>query len=73
MDSEVKWFMQLFLILLIIHKYDKYFFLSYMFNRKKLDPLEAYVPAVILTQLQIKDLGNSLFLLKYFLPMNLEK
>lgn len=27
-------------------------------NRKKLDPLDAYVPAVILTQLQIKDLGN---------------
>lgn len=31
-----------------------------IFNRKKLDPLEAYVPAVILTELQIKDLGNSL-------------
>ncbi|KAA8538716.1 hypothetical protein F0562_028303 [Nyssa sinensis] len=29
-------------------------------KRKKLDPLEAYVPAVILTQLQIKDLGKTL-------------
>lgn len=29
-------------------------------NRKKLDPLDAYVPAVILTQLQIKDLGNKI-------------
>ena len=27
--------------------------------RKKLDPLEAYVPAVILTQLQMEDLGNN--------------
>lgn len=29
-------------------------------KRKKLDPLEAYVPAVILSQLQIKDLEKSL-------------
>ncbi|KAE8099929.1 hypothetical protein FH972_017873 [Carpinus fangiana] len=29
-------------------------------KKKKLDPLEAYVPAVILTQLQIKDLEESL-------------
>ncbi|KAL3497421.1 hypothetical protein ACH5RR_040153 [Cinchona calisaya] len=29
-------------------------------KKKKLDPLEAYVPAVILTELQIKDLGKSL-------------
>ncbi|KAK9273694.1 hypothetical protein L1049_018504 [Liquidambar formosana] len=29
-------------------------------KRKKLDPLEAYVPAVILTQLQIKDLEKTL-------------
>lgn len=29
-------------------------------KRKKLDPLEAYVPAVILTQLQIEDLGKTL-------------
>lgn len=29
-------------------------------KRKKLDPLEAYVPAVILTQLQIKDLVKTL-------------
>lgn len=26
--------------------------------RKKLEPLEDYVPAVILTQLQIKDIGG---------------
>lgn len=31
-------------------------------SRKKLDPLEAYVPAVILTQFQIKDLGNAFLL-----------
>ncbi|KAF3446109.1 hypothetical protein FNV43_RR11288 [Rhamnella rubrinervis] len=29
-------------------------------KRKKLEPLEAYIPAVILTQFQIKDLGQSL-------------
>lgn len=29
-------------------------------SRKKLDPLEVYVPAVILTEFQIKDLGNVL-------------
>ncbi|XP_060673013.1 uncharacterized protein LOC107420121 isoform X2 [Ziziphus jujuba] len=29
-------------------------------KRKKLEPLETYVPAVILTQLQIKDLGQTL-------------
>ncbi|XP_058188034.1 uncharacterized protein LOC131304711 [Rhododendron vialii] len=29
-------------------------------KRKKLDPLEAYIPAVILTQLQIEDLGKTL-------------
>ncbi|KAL7185643.1 hypothetical protein ACSBR2_027567 [Camellia fascicularis] len=29
-------------------------------KRKKLEPLEAYVPAVILTQLQIQDLGKTL-------------
>ncbi|KAI5669613.1 hypothetical protein M9H77_19466 [Catharanthus roseus] len=29
-------------------------------KRKKLDPLETYVPAVILTELQIKELGKSL-------------
>ncbi|XP_047306878.1 uncharacterized protein LOC124910295 [Impatiens glandulifera] len=29
-------------------------------KRKKLDPLETYVPAVILTQIQIKELGKSL-------------
>ncbi|XP_059644397.1 uncharacterized protein LOC132286148 isoform X2 [Cornus florida] len=29
-------------------------------KRKKLDPLEAYVPAVILSQLQFKDLGKTL-------------
>nr|GLL17257.1 uncharacterized protein LOC109183171 [Ipomoea trifida] len=29
-------------------------------SKKKLDPLEAYVPAVILAQLQIKQLGKSL-------------
>lgn len=34
--------------------FDKYL------KRKKLDPLEAYVPAVILTQLQIEDLGKIL-------------
>ncbi|XP_027080025.1 uncharacterized protein LOC113779049 [Coffea eugenioides] len=34
--------------------FDKYL------KRKKLDPLESYVPAVILTELQIKDLGKSL-------------
>ncbi|XP_031118210.1 uncharacterized protein LOC116021856 [Ipomoea triloba] len=34
--------------------FDKYM------KRKKLDPLEAYVPAVILAQLQIKQLGKSL-------------
>lgn len=32
---------------------------QYVFTRKKLDPLEAYIPAVILTQLQIEDLGIS--------------
>uniref|UniRef100_A0A2P2KAZ1 Uncharacterized protein n=1 Tax=Rhizophora mucronata TaxID=61149 RepID=A0A2P2KAZ1_RHIMU len=36
-------------------------FLDKYVKRKKLDPLEAYVPAVILTQLQIKDLGNFIF------------
>lgn len=34
--------------------FDKYM------KRKKLDPLEAYVPAIILTQLQIEDLGKIL-------------
>ncbi|CAK9168655.1 unnamed protein product, partial [Ilex paraguariensis] len=34
--------------------FDKYL------KRKKLDPLEAYVPAVILTEFQIKELGESL-------------
>ncbi|CAI9095933.1 OLC1v1031973C4 [Oldenlandia corymbosa var. corymbosa] len=29
-------------------------------KKKKLDPLEAYVPAVILTEMQIKDLGKFL-------------
>ncbi|KAL7001845.1 hypothetical protein U1Q18_002993 [Sarracenia purpurea var. burkii] len=29
-------------------------------KRKKLDPLETYIPAVILTQLQIEDLGKTL-------------
>ncbi|XP_021890702.1 uncharacterized protein LOC110809244 isoform X3 [Carica papaya] len=29
-------------------------------KRKKLDPLESYIPAVILTQLQIKDLEKTL-------------
>ncbi|KAL0330506.1 UNVERIFIED_CONTAM: hypothetical protein Sradi_5037300 [Sesamum radiatum] len=29
-------------------------------NKKKLDPLEAYIPAVILTELQIKELGQYL-------------
>ncbi|CAN1337848.1 hypothetical protein LINPERPRIM_LOCUS37786 [Linum perenne] len=29
-------------------------------KRKKLDPLEVYVPAVILTEMQIKDLGKTL-------------
>ncbi|CAI9755751.1 unnamed protein product [Fraxinus pennsylvanica] len=29
-------------------------------KKKKLDPLEAYIPAVILTELQIKDLGKFL-------------
>uniref|UniRef100_A0A2P2KAT7 DUF7880 domain-containing protein n=1 Tax=Rhizophora mucronata TaxID=61149 RepID=A0A2P2KAT7_RHIMU len=33
-------------------------FLDKYVKRKKLDPLEAYVPAVILTQLQIKDLAS---------------
>ncbi|XP_019417369.1 PREDICTED: uncharacterized protein LOC109328381 isoform X3 [Lupinus angustifolius] len=31
-----------------------------MLDKKKLDPLEAYVPAVILTQFQIKDLEKTL-------------
>ncbi|XP_075651230.1 uncharacterized protein LOC142621760 [Castanea sativa] len=35
------------------------FFDKYV-KRKKLDPLEVYIPAVILTQLQIKDLEKSL-------------
>ncbi|XVE97762.1 hypothetical protein REPUB_Repub03eG0046700 [Reevesia pubescens] len=35
------------------------FFDKYV-KRKKLDPLEVYVPAVILTQLQIKDLEKTL-------------
>ncbi|XP_052171107.1 uncharacterized protein LOC127787218 isoform X2 [Diospyros lotus] len=35
-------------------------FLDKYVKRKKLDPLEAYVPAVILTQLQIEDLGKTL-------------
>lgn len=29
-------------------------------KRKKLEPLEAYVPAIILTQMQIKELGKTL-------------
>ncbi|KAK2989442.1 hypothetical protein RJ640_018760 [Escallonia rubra] len=29
-------------------------------KRKKLDPLEAYVPAIILTEVQIKELGKTL-------------
>lgn len=33
--------------------------LSLLLSRKKLDPLEAYLPAVILTELQIKELGNA--------------
>ncbi|XP_021890701.1 uncharacterized protein LOC110809244 isoform X2 [Carica papaya] len=33
---------------------------SSLFDRKKLDPLESYIPAVILTQLQIKDLEKTL-------------
>jgi hypothetical protein len=44
-----------------------------IFNRKKLDPLEAYVPAVILTELQIKDLGNSLSCHIISFPWELEK
>ncbi|XVF48750.1 hypothetical protein PTKIN_Ptkin03bG0214500 [Pterospermum kingtungense] len=35
-------------------------FLDKYVKRKKLDPLEVYVPAVILTQLQIKDLEKNL-------------
>ncbi|GMP67050.1 hypothetical protein CsSME_00027170 [Camellia sinensis var. sinensis] len=39
-------------------------------KRKKLEPLEAYVPAVILTQLQIQDLGNChSFASPYFFSM----
>ncbi|GAU26702.1 hypothetical protein TSUD_314790 [Trifolium subterraneum] len=33
-------------------------FMDKYVKRKKLEPLETYVPAVILTQFQIKDLGN---------------
>jgi len=40
----------------------KYFVLQCY--RKKLDPLEAYVPAVILTEFQIKDLGNAFVVLE---------
>ena len=29
-----------------------------MWIRKKLEPLEAYVPAIILTEMQIQELGN---------------
>lgn len=29
-------------------------------NRKRLDPLETYIPAVILTEVQIKELGNGI-------------
>ena len=39
-----------------------------MLTRKKLDPLEVYVPVVILTQFQIKDLGNCLFVLASLFP-----
>ncbi|XP_004501433.1 uncharacterized protein [Cicer arietinum] len=35
-------------------------FMDKYVKRKKLDPLEAYVPAVILTQFQIKDLEKTL-------------
>ncbi|KAE8718859.1 hypothetical protein F3Y22_tig00109987pilonHSYRG00121 [Hibiscus syriacus] len=35
-------------------------FLDKYMKKKKLDPLEVYVPAVILTQLQIKDLEKTL-------------
>ncbi|KAF2304271.1 hypothetical protein GH714_032408 [Hevea brasiliensis] len=35
-------------------------YLDQSLTRKKLDPLEAYVPAVILTQFQIKDLEKTL-------------
>ncbi|GMI89367.1 hypothetical protein like AT2G26340 [Hibiscus trionum] len=35
-------------------------FMDKYVKKKKLDPLEAYVPAVILTQLQIKDLEKTL-------------
>ena len=32
-----------------------------LLSRKRLDPLEAYIPAVILTEFQIKELGNLLY------------
>ncbi|PIN09225.1 hypothetical protein CDL12_18196 [Handroanthus impetiginosus] len=35
-------------------------FLDKYVKKKKLDPLEAYIPAVILTELQIKELGQNL-------------
>lgn len=34
--------------------------------RKRLDPLEAYIPAVILTEFQIKELGNILYVFFIF-------
>lgn len=30
-----------------------------MWIRKRLEPLEAYVPAIILTEMQIQELGNT--------------
>lgn len=33
----------------------------FFLNRKRLDPLEAYVPPVILAQLQFQDLGIFLY------------
>lgn len=38
-----------------------------LITRKQLDPLEAYVPAVLLAGVQIKELGDTCFPLSLFL------
>ncbi|XP_022962618.1 uncharacterized protein LOC111463014 [Cucurbita moschata] len=47
-------------LFLIPHHASAGSFLDKYVKKKKLDPLEVYVPAVILTQLQIKDVGKIL-------------
>lgn len=43
-----------------------------LITRKQLDPLESYVPSVLLAGVQIKELGNTCFPLALFLFPSVE-